>query len=390
MQSTSSLPLTWSDWLQKHSAALDAGFEHRFALEVLFGLKSIQPRDVIPQAPWRDADRKARRFDFRIRDTSRGIDIAIELDGATKDTDSERWMKFLDRQNDALLEAGVLLRFSNKKLFKNPSKIIETIERVISAQERSFKDQLVAEQTLTTLRNRIAELTIALTSAESDNSDQSQSALRRAEDELARARGELKIMQERLRQSLLAIPDPLEAEMRPIVYMLGAIAFIAVGAVIFIAVDGKTPQQFGQPARVSLTEVDGNSQSIYGERSASQGVGANYDDKFADIAASNAPLYVGRSVVACGEAVQVNNQPKRSVVNLESPYPRQPLYLLIWRQNVDAIQARVGELSELQGQCVCGVGKVQLYKNMANIEIRNPANLRILTKRPPCWPARNR
>lgn len=386
--------ITWDEWFQLHDAALSAGFERKFAQEVLKKISGITPNNVIPQAPWRDSDGKQRRFDFRIQMPSRGIDIAIELDGADKDTDSQKWMRFLDRQNSAMQEAQLLLRFSNRKLFTESKKVINAIERVIQAQVKSHEDSHVFEVELQSSKEKISQLQSEIASYKMTSNTLSDPRLVRLDQEklrLVQSRQELELIQQNLERKLRDINDPLEDAMKPIVYILGVVALLSVGVIAFIALDSRSNRELDQLSSLnyqagntvdlvansptSLPTPDAEPQTTQPDARRQSFIGPSVN-----IAAINAPLYVGQDVVACGLAIEVKNQPTRTVINLDRGYPNQSLYLLIWKRNLDAVQRRFGSLDSLVGSCVCGIGRVELYKNMAHIEVRNSTTLRQLTQ----------
>jgi len=391
--------ISWDDWIRKNEGSLQEGFELQFAQKVLRRVQGIKPEDVIPQAPWKDAQRVNRRFDFRISVPTRGINVAIELDGAEKDADTRRWMKFLDRQNDALLEVPVLLRFSNRKLFTEDIKIVRAIERVIEEQAKSYVEQNRLRSLLQSMEAKIHLLQTEIAATDSKVIVDLEGQLQSTQHELREAQDNLDLLRTKLEGTLDSIPDPLEEVMKPIVYILGAIALFAVAVIAFIAVDGRQPRddqsrvettsqaqtdQVELPAEHGIRDqrpaappvVDSQSTPVKERSIDGSSQRAAYNEN--RIAAINAPLYVGRSVIACGCAVEVKSQPTRTVINLDRSFPNQPLYLNVWSRNLGSLQAKFGDLAALTGSTVCGVGTVKLYKNMANIEIRSAANLRLL------------
>ena len=391
--------MSWDDWIRKNESSLKEGFELQFAQKVLRRVQGIKPGDVIPQAPWKDAQGGNRRFDFRISVPTRGINVAIELDGAEKDTDTRRWMKFLDRQNDAVFEVPVLLRFSNRKLFTEDIKIVRAIESVIEEQAKSHVEKSKLQSLLQSMEAKVQLLQTEIAATDSKVVVSLEGQLQSTQQELREAQDNLHLLRTKLEGTLDSIPDPLEEVMKPIVYILGAIALFAVGVIAFIAVDSRKPRddqsRVGSASRAQMDQVEVPAeQGIRDQRptappvvdSQSPPVKARSSDGSSQraahnenrIAAINAPLYVGRSVIACGCAVEVKSQPTRIVINLDRSFPNQPLYLNIWSRNLGSLQAKFGDLAALTGSTVCGVGTVKLYKNMANIEIRSAANLRLL------------
>ena len=76
----------WKEWVRKNQSLMQhpANFEARFVLEVLSSVSEITPSILYPQYEFIDRQNKTRRIDFVVLDESRGLGLAIELDGLSK------------------------------------------------------------------------------------------------------------------------------------------------------------------------------------------------------------------------------------------------------------------------------------------------------------------
>lgn len=373
---------TWDSWLERNSDALDAGYERRFAREVLAKLKSIGPRHATAQYPWRDADGKQRRLDFHLSDPERGVNIGIELDGASKDTDSRKWEDFLERQNSAILVVGSLLRFSNSRLFKNSARIVDTIEKIINRQITWHAAQAAQSRKIDDLQSELHRLraTQSLTKpsvAEPPMTSYGADRIGRLEDELVVLRRRLVDEQARVTAEIRDLEHLEKEQDVKLVNVMAVVTILLVVTLIYLVIqprlDAPAARFVGPTPIQAAVDTAGG-----GARSAPEGGGRDVAAGSSVITAMDAPKHVGRDVMACGLVAQVKVQEKRTVINMERAFPDQPLYLVVWKSNRPGVEAKFGQLTGLRGSCVCGVGKVELFNGLANIEIRNPANLRLL------------
>ncbi|HIF9461729.1 TPA: hypothetical protein ACX6SH_002264 [Photobacterium damselae] len=126
----------WHTWKIKYKKQIShvAGYEEAFVDNVLSQIPDISPADVIPQFHFIDDNGGNRYIDFMIVNESKGYYLPIELDGTYKDTNHQRWKDFLVRQNSLITKFGVVLRFSNKQMVWEPSKIVEKISQTLHIQ----------------------------------------------------------------------------------------------------------------------------------------------------------------------------------------------------------------------------------------------------------------
>lgn len=91
-----------------------------------------------------------------------------------------------------------------------------------------------------------------------------------------------------------------------------------------------------------------------------------------------APLHVGEKHLVCGNVVQVTEQKKRVLLNLGRSYPNEHLSVQVWRNNLQEVEGRFGNLRALIGNRICAQGEIEEYKDHLFITIRNPQFLRLM------------
>ena len=89
-------------------------------------------------------------------------------------------------------------------------------------------------------------------------------------------------------------------------------------------------------------------------------------------------LDVGEKHLVCGNVVQVTEQKKRVLLNLGRSYPNEHLSVQVWRNNLQEVEGRFGNLRALIGNRICAQGEIEEYKDHLFITIRNPQFLRLM------------
>ncbi|MBO1326785.1 hypothetical protein [Acetobacter garciniae] len=120
-------------------------FEVLFAEQVLSQVSGLDPEDVKPQFPFRDRENRQRRIDFMIDNSQKGLSLAIEVDGYTKNRgmSSMEHDDALMRQNSLIANLDCkLLRFSNQQWRYYPDKVIEEIHELIKMQMQKFNEKI--------------------------------------------------------------------------------------------------------------------------------------------------------------------------------------------------------------------------------------------------------
>lgn len=96
-----------------------------------------------------------------------------------------------------------------------------------------------------------------------------------------------------------------------------------------------------------------------------------------EISASQAPFYVGEKVIACGMLAQTSRFKRGVYLNLDEKYPKQPLTLVVWEDDLAQFQKQHGDLTRYLGRKICGQGTVSQYKGRSQISLYNAYSLQI-------------
>lgn len=94
--------------------------------------------------------------------------------------------------------------------------------------------------------------------------------------------------------------------------------------------------------------------------------------------ANKAAFHVGESLMICGDVSEVKSLSRRTMININHPYPNESLSLLIWDSDKNDFEKRLGRLSSLIGKKICAAGTLKLYKNSIQMAIKNPQLLRLM------------
>lgn len=96
------------------------------------------------------------------------------------------------------------------------------------------------------------------------------------------------------------------------------------------------------------------------------------------IESKDAPFHEGENVTACGEIKQVSRFKRGFYLNMDEPYPKQSLTLVVWEDDVAEIKEKHGNLDSLANQKVCAEGRTTKYKGNSQISLYNSYSLKIL------------
>ena len=89
--------------------------------------------------------------------------------------------------------------------------------------------------------------------------------------------------------------------------------------------------------------------------------------------------YIGQEVTACGTVAQSTPFKKGVYLNLDKPYPKQSLTIVIWHDMLTAVESKFGKVSSLVGVELCANGQVGEYKQQPRIEISDVSALHTLS-----------
>ena len=131
--------LSWDEWKTNNKDKIShvVGYEEHFVDNILSQIAEVSPQDVIAQYHFIDSKGKNRYIDFMIKNEVKGYLLPIELDGYDKlklHESYDRFDDFIERQNALIAQFGVLIRYTNKKMFNEPEQIIQEIRQALIKQ----------------------------------------------------------------------------------------------------------------------------------------------------------------------------------------------------------------------------------------------------------------
>lgn len=91
-----------------------------------------------------------------------------------------------------------------------------------------------------------------------------------------------------------------------------------------------------------------------------------------------APFYIGEDVMVCGTVAEVAKLRGRTMLNIGNTYPREDIGFLIWDNDLQYIEDRLGNITTLNKKRICATGKIEVYNKHLQIKISNPKMLRLM------------
>jgi len=140
--------MNWEDWIEVNRKQIEhiVGYEENFVRSILAKIPEINPEDVTAQFHFRDSNGGNRYIDFMIVNESKGYRLPIELDGYWKVTSYHDFNDMLERQNDLVQIYGVLLRYTNNKMNKQPEQVVGEIRKTLELQSKNQLSQKMLEK----------------------------------------------------------------------------------------------------------------------------------------------------------------------------------------------------------------------------------------------------
>ena len=252
-----------------------------------------------------------------------GYLLPIELDGAKK-TPVEDCDDFLYRQNVLIRSFGSVLRYSNTKMHNNPREIIHEISMALLAQK----------------------------------------AAKRRREEERKALGEQAKVAESINPPDVP-PAAKPAKSSPSIRPTWRRAMPYVGFALLVTITLLFIWQTRQYSDVR--EVHASTASIGAKETPPTSVAVpesnSSSGKF--ILASQAQSYIGQKKLVCGNVVEVKEISEGMFVNLDKPYPKEPMTVVIWRERIN----NLGHMQFTENSRLCISGLIQAYHGKPQIEV---------------------
>lgn len=413
--------MKWKAWVEKnhHLMQHPADFEAQFVLEVLSLVPDITTDHVIPQYEFTDSTNKTRRIDFVILNESRGLGLAIELDGLTKleeqETRTTNYRKFDDllaRQNDLLSKTRgrifMLFRFSNKRWLKDPKSVARQITEELKEEYTAYqtmlkhnrfaqdveKNLLRARQERDQLQQQLQKIQQELdaerqkgTVTGADNglvreqsrlSDalnamaeqydtlnsqfaQFQRELESTQKNLAQAR-QFRMKEQQERDAIeipQATPQPSSNKFNN--YLLVAcLIIIAVGATAFFMSNNKK----GVPVPVQTAVQE---QPVAPTPPAPAVPAAPQAPVAQSYSSSEAGAHIGETATVCGTLVEIKQLDSVTFLNFDAKYPNNLFTAAVADQYANQFLG----INKSVGSKICVNGKIRTYGRKSGIELQN-------------------
>lgn len=165
----------------------------------------------------------------------------------------------------------------------------------------------------------------------------------------------------------------------------GVFLVMAVVSQIYPTVGQSSPVTVEEPRQQSYTvEPKQNIQPVFNTQqqqpttSVALAQNTNRVAAVNQIDARSAASYIGQNVTACGAVAQYTRFKKGVYLNLDKPYPKQSLTVVIWDDMLTAVESKFGKLDSLMGVELCANGQVNEYKRQPRIEISDISALHTL------------
>lgn len=95
------------------------------------------------------------------------------------------------------------------------------------------------------------------------------------------------------------------------------------------------------------------------------------------IDSAKAPLYIGKSVMACGTVAEINHMPNRHYINFDKKNPNQSLTALVWNKDYVWFEKRYGRMDSYVGKKMCVLGNITSTQSYLQINVTNLQFLRL-------------
>lgn len=366
---------TWEEWKRIHHLKIQhiAGFEEKFVDTVLSNISLISPEDVIPQYHFIDHKNGNRYIDFVIvisRGSSKTL-LPIELDGKTKFDTYESFNDTLERQNDLISQFGFLLRYSNKKMLEQPqaiiSEITQFIQNTLDQKDTAEIKRRNFEQYKQSVEFRLSNLTKQLEKL--NQIDQLFSGQQQILEKaiVSKVEGQLEQLHKQLNELHQKQSINSSVSVKSLLFICGICFFILIGIWGLQTIKS-------EPVNTKNSEV----QTVPVIVEEPEGINTKQENNSNIISPQQAKQYVGSEKVICGNVVEVTPFSKGVYLNLEEPYPNQPLSIVIWDNDIPKFDGAYLKSTLQQRYCV--MGKIERYREQLQIVLSDPARFYLESK----------
>lgn len=317
--------MTQDEWLKANAARFDSDYERLFASNVLSLVAGIRYASLSVQHPFKDNDGKQRYCDFVISEEG-GVRIAIEIDGYDK-RGTGTGMSHLDfidwqRRQSALTSQGWrVLRFANRDVRDHPQRCIRDISVLLDAERKRAHDLL-------------------------SNTHQSASMQQLAQVQGSHIKG-------------------LNKEVSVMKYTI--MSFTALIGVLIVVFAFKGTESVA--GSVMVNEAVAAPVTLQG---------ATCDSP---LDWRQAAAHLGQSAAVVGPIMKVTykqaSKGQPTWIDLGASFPsKHRLGLVLWGEHREAFAKLLAQ--PLEGRSVCVIGRIEQYKGVPRIELKDASQLRLV------------
>lgn len=361
--------MTWLQWKRVNAdkIAHPVGYEEAFVDKVLSRIPNLNPSDVIPQFSFLDNNGRQRRVDFMIKNEEKGICLPIELDGRRKDQTGELWNDFLERQNALVRSFGMVLRYSNAKMFNNPEAIIRELSDQISIQVAT---KIADDRKKSVLDNFLSDTKILGVQTVPIASSAPPAKLTQGTPGSSLD----KHTQKRLLGAVTK-PDAPQPKQTSVTSISLWISALGIAVAIFVALLDSYPrspkfsasqQNLVRPGLLGSTADAAGSTN----RSDATTLRSGYiPEEY--IEAIEAWRFVGNNEVVCDFVTDLRETGNGIFISFGGIYPNQTFSAVIWRRN----GLMIDRSQFTRGQRICIEGPITTYRDRPQIEVSNASQI---------------
>ena len=349
--------LDWNSWKleNKDNISHIAGFEEIFIDSILSNIPEISPDDVISQYHFTDFNGKNRYIDFMIINPSKGYQLPIELDGYSKlelERDYSKFNDFLERQNALTSKFGILLRYTNKKMFNEQASIIKEIKDVLNRQNQRLSTEQINNHHIQTTIKDYEDMILDLQNQVESHNSQTESSIHQTIKEIQKQLNNLSNQ-----TTIIPTQSPVISSIPSDEGYFSVRKIIIAGSIFLLCVV--------VGSLLIKTKLNLHATNVELDTSETKLSAVKESAKISGISADNANQYIGTNQKVCGQIVEVKNFSKGQYLNFNKNFPNQPFTLVIWNSDL----ANLEKIEPYKELCVTGL--IFSYKGKPQMQIKS-------------------
>lgn len=424
--------MNWDEWISINKKKIEhvAGFEEMFVRNILANIPEIEPSDVVAQFHFNDSNGGNRYIDFMILNYSKGYQLPIELDGYWKVTDYNHFNDMLERQNDLVSIYGILLRYTNKKMKRQPDQIIREIRDKLELQSKDqISQKMIQKENQRRANEYQYELDQMRDELEQQKSSQASTIPIITSREIASLQASIAELQENIKRNDIPSPAPSTLPVpktittttpkssiktkiisnQVLVAASVGLVIVTIGANTFfsrndtndsISLVGQQNNQANTPLSVVPDYLDNDLDTDNLKHNDVRRSTPNPNPQFSQeekivvnnispelikepaphsyeaaisttVPASSSYKHIGDYRVVCGHVAQVKEFSKGQYLNLGASYPNQDMTIVVWNSDI----ANFDNVFQYEGRELCIKGSISSYNGTPQIVLSSTSQI---------------